>query len=178
LYAYLPETEILVAINLTYQIWDFLVSTGIPEHCTLLMMTHHVVAATVCLTALSSHMLGYYATFFLGCSEVSSMFLVFLDMSKYFAATEASLLTLLVERLAAPLFVVTFVYYRVLLWWPMSYRLFCDVQEVVKSGRAQRLRPGRTWVMYLQLALDLPMGLLQFYWLTLIAQEVRTTLMR
>jgi hypothetical protein len=176
LYTCLPVTEYVVAVNLTYQIWDFLVSLTIPEHCTAVMMTHHAVAAIVCWSTLSSYMLGYYSTFFLGMSEISSMFLVFLDMSRYFAPQPDSVAHLIVEKLAAPLFVACFVYYRVLLWWPISYQLYQDVKHVTKTGRANILRPGRTWVLYLQVGLDFPMGLLQLYWLTLIAKEVQAAL--
>ena len=34
LFAHLPEGEILAAVNLTFQVWDFVMSLVIPEHCT------------------------------------------------------------------------------------------------------------------------------------------------
>jgi hypothetical protein len=140
------------------------------------MMTHHIVAATVCWSVLSSQMLGYYALFFLGMSEVSSMFLVLLDMSKYFAPSPNTLASFIVETIAGPMFVLTFIYYRVVLWWKVSLAFYKDVESVTSSGRAEQLRPGRTWVLYMLLLLMVPMGLLQLYWLKLIGQEVKAVL--
>jgi hypothetical protein len=176
IYSGLPVTETIVAVNLTYQIWDFLVSLTIPEHCTLIMMTHHAIAAFVCWNVLASQMLGYYALFFLGMSEVSSMFLVLLDMSKYFAPAPNTLAHLVVETVTGPLFVVAFIYYRVVLWWRVTFQFSQDVQHVVSTGTAERLRPGQTWTLYLLLILTVPMGVLQLYWLTLIGKEVQATL--
>jgi hypothetical protein len=173
IYGYLPEVEYMVVSNLVYQIWDFLVSLTIPEHCTPIMMTHHVVAAIVCYTALDGFMLGRYSIFFMGLSEVSSIFLVLLDFTKYFHPMPGSSLEFLVDQVAGPLFVFCFILYRVILWWPTSYSLLKDVRSVVASGRAEQLRPGRTWMLYLILSINFPLGLLQLYWLTTILEEAR-----
>jgi hypothetical protein len=47
LFGYLPEAEKLASIMFTFQVWDFFVSIIIPEHRTAVMMSHHVMAATV-----------------------------------------------------------------------------------------------------------------------------------
>ncbi|GKY90732.1 hypothetical protein MPSEU_000046500 [Mayamaea pseudoterrestris] len=176
IYSGLPVTETIASINMSYQLWDFYVSLSIPEHCTIIMMTHHFVAAIVCWSVLTSRTLGCHAVFFLGMSEVSSMWLVLLDMSKYFSPSQHSLAHVVVEHVAGPLFVVTFIYYRVILWWRVSYQFWNDVQSVKTTGQSERLRPGRTWVLHLLLSLMIPMGILQLYWLTIIAQEVQGVL--
>jgi hypothetical protein len=47
LFAYLPEAENVAAVIFTFQVWDFFVSLLIPEHRTVVMMSHHLMAATV-----------------------------------------------------------------------------------------------------------------------------------
>lgn len=173
LYGFQVEAKWLTVANLAYQLWDFGISLTIPEHRTPIMLTHHAVAATVSFSGLYNYMLGYYAAFFLGLSEVSSIFLVSLDLSKYFQPLPGTLFEAYISNCAGPLFVVCFIYYRVILWWPVSKQLFDDVRAVTASGQAEALRPGRTWILYLWVTLNFPMGLLQLYWLTLILAEVK-----
>jgi hypothetical protein len=120
----------------------------------------------------SSSVLNYYGIFYLGLSEVSSIFLVFVDLSKYFPPIPGTLYDHFVGIVCGPMFVAGFTFYRVILWWPVSYRLFTDVYSVVTSGQAQKLRPGCSWVLYVFLGLNLPLGLLQLYWFTIILGEV------
>lgn len=173
LFGYLVEAKWLTLLNLTYQVWDFCISWQIPEFRTFIMMTHHTVAGIVAFNGLDSQMLGYYSIFYMGLSEVSSIFLVVCDIGQYFPPQPGTYYDVLVNSICAPLFVLSFVYYRVILWWwPISYQLFTDVLTVIQSKRVEQLRPGRTWVLYLLLALDIPMGCLQLYWFALIVQKV------
>lgn len=52
LYGYLPDSELLAAVNFTFQIWDFFISLLIPEHQGPLMLMHHIAASTVCFLSL------------------------------------------------------------------------------------------------------------------------------
>ena len=182
LYGHHPTAQWITVVNLAYQLWDFAISLTIPEYCTAIMMTHHVVAATVAWSALYNDMLGYYALFFLGLSEVSSIFLVSMDVaSSYFELRPGSLAQLFFQHVTGPLFAGTFIYYRVILWWPTSWQLAQDVVEVVSTTRtagddtskSDQVRPGRNWILYLWVVLNFPMGLLQLYWMSLILDEVR-----
>lgn len=47
MFGYLPESELIAACNFTFQLWDFFVSFTIPEHCTVVMLAHHTLAAFV-----------------------------------------------------------------------------------------------------------------------------------
>jgi hypothetical protein len=120
----------------------------------------------------SSSVLNYYGIFYLGLSEVSSLFLVFIDLSKYFPPIPGTLYDHFIGIVCGPMFVAAFTFYRVILWWPVSYQLFTDVYSVVTSGQAQKLRPGCSWVLYVFLGCNLPLGLLQLYWFTIILGEV------
>jgi hypothetical protein len=107
-------------------------------------------------------------------SEVSSVFLVFVDLARYFPPLPGSLYDHFIRFFAAPGFVGCFVIYRVFYWWPVSMQLFRDVFHVtVTTQRAQQLRPGQVWVLYLYLVLNVPLGLLQLYWLTIIFDEAK-----
>lgn len=176
LYGYVREAKWLTVANLAYQIWDFAISLTIPEHRTAIMLAHHLVAATVSFSSIYNYMLGYYATFFLGLSEVSSIFLVSMDLLKYFELQPGTLFDAILGRCSGPLFVVSFIYYRVILWWPVSKQLFDDVRAVTASGQAENLRPGRTWILYMWVIFNFPMGLLQLYWVTLIVEGARAVI--
>jgi hypothetical protein len=177
LYGYLPEAKWLTVVNLTYQIWDFYISlVSIPDFCTPIMMTHHTVAGIVAYSGLSSQILSTYAIFFMGLSEVSSIFLVGCDLGQFFPPVPGTMYDTWVNGISAPLFVITFLYYRVVLWWwPMSYNLFQDVRTVLQNGVAEQR--GRKWVLYQLVFLTVPMGFLQLYWTTLILVKVKSMIM-
>lgn len=153
--------EWLCAVNFTFQVWDFFVSLFIPEHATSIMLTHHTLAAVVSFCGLYYESLHYYAVFFLGLSEVSSIFLVFVDLSKYFPPVPGTWYDIWVQSVCGPLFVVTFLYFRVVRWWPLSWQLWQDTQRAPPS-----------WLNRLFVGINLPLGILQLYWSTLILEEV------
>lgn len=175
LFGFLPESEWLAAVNFTFQFWDFLASCFIAEHATPLFLIHHLMASTVSWFSIRYTFLHYYGVFFLGCSEFSSIFLLFVDVFKFFPPAPGTTLDL-VKTVFGGLFALSFLYYRVLLWWPVSYQLYRDILSVRKSGKAEQLRPGMEWVLLLYLGLNLPLGILQLYWLSIILGEVAKVL--
>ena len=74
--------------------------------------------------------------------------------------------------ICGPCFALTFTVYRVVLWWKVVAQLWSDATYVLKKGLIHTLRPGKTYVLYLLLALSIPMGLLQLYWLRAIADAL------
>lgn len=179
LLAHMPEAERLAAYALAYQLFDLIISVTIPEHCTVIMMTHHTMAALVAYCSIRYTVLHYYSFFFLGLSEVSTLFLVWMDLATFFPPPPDTWFGIFIDTVAGPGFVVTFICYRVVQWWPMSLQLFRDVRHVVAQTNLFRtLRPQQgPWVLYVFLACNLPLGILQLYWLTIILGEVQKTLM-
>lgn len=178
LFGYLPEAELLAAVNFTFQSWDFVISLTIPEHATAIMLTHHVLASLVSILSVTDQYLQYYGIFFLGLTELSSIFLVFVDLSRFFPPRQTgSVYDAFIGMFAGPLFVVCFIYYRVIRWWPVSRQLFSDARHVLSSGQAQKLRPGKDWILYVYLGANLPLGILQLYWMTEIFSEVQKVLL-
>lgn len=113
----------------------------------------------------------YPTVFYLGLSEVSSIFLVLINLAKHFPPTPGGLFHSFVEFICGPLFVVTFFYYRVLLWWKVNIVLWKDAYTVVTNGMAEKLRPGKTFILYLFLLCNIPLSILQLYWFWLIMGE-------
>jgi hypothetical protein len=174
LFGYIPEAEVLAAASFTFQLWDFFISLLIPEHRTAIMLSHHLAASLLSFYSIKYSVLHHYGLFFLGVSEISSIFLVFVDLAVFFPPIPGSLYDKFNTLITGPGFVLSFVLYRVLYWWPVSYQLFHDVYSVtILTDQAKRLRPGKTWVLYIYLLLNLPLGLLQLYWLSVIREEAR-----
>jgi hypothetical protein len=99
------------------------------------------------------------------------MFLVFVDLAKFFPPVPGSVFDVWVG-VCGPIFVVTFFIYRVLLWWKVLYQLWSDTAHVLNKGLAEKLRPGKSHVLYLFVTVSIPMGLLQLYWFQIIVNEV------
>lgn len=176
-FSFIPEAEFVALVCFTFQVWDFIISLGIPEHRTPIMLMHHTFAALVSFSGLHCRYLVWYSFFFFGLSEVSSIFLVFMDLAKFFPPDEGSSFGAFIEGYCGPMFAVTFLYYRGYMWWRMTYIQFKDCFEIMRSGHAEKLRPGKTWVLYVLMIFNLPMGALQIYWSSLILAEIKKLVM-
>lgn len=49
--------------------------------------------------------------------------------------------------------------------------MFKDIFYVIKNGTANKMRPGRNHVLYVMMALNFLLGLLQLYWFQIILVE-------
>jgi hypothetical protein len=108
-------------------------------------------------------MCHYYAQFFGGCTEVSTIFLVFCDFDVYFPAPNRGSIWGLFILFCQVAFVITFVAYRVIGWWIVSYQLWKDALFAMRKGTAKTYRSA-AWFLYIFLAMDVVLGLLQVYW--------------
>jgi hypothetical protein len=118
----------------------------------------------------------YYGVFFLGCSEISTIPLVFVDLAKFFPPIQGTPYDFFVGAVCGPLFAITFFYYRIFKWWQVSFQMFSDIFHVLNNGMADKLRPGRNHVLYVMMVLNLGLGLLQLFWAGIIAQEAAKVL--
>jgi len=173
LYKYLEESEKLAAVSFTFQLWDFFISLLIPEHSTAIMLIHHILAAAVSWFAVNDQFLHYYGIYFLGIVEVSSIFLLFVDLAKYFPPHPDSLLEKSLKAVIGPAFVITFFVYRVIVWWKVSFQLWSDALHVLRTGKSHKYRNGKSYVLYVYLISNVLLGILQLYWLSLIIVEVK-----
>eukprot|EP00527_Entomoneis_sp_CCMP2396_P004468 CAMPEP_0198144904 /NCGR_PEP_ID=MMETSP1443-20131203/19459_1 /TAXON_ID=186043 /ORGANISM="Entomoneis sp., Strain CCMP2396" /LENGTH=284 /DNA_ID=CAMNT_0043808393 /DNA_START=182 /DNA_END=1036 /DNA_ORIENTATION=+ len=176
-FSYIPEAEFVAVVCFTFQVWDFFISLGIPEHRTPIMLMHHILASAVSFAGMHCQYLLWYSFFFFGLSEVSSIFLVFMDLAKFFPPESGSSFGSFVEGYCGPIFAATFLFYRGFMWWRITYLKFKDCFEIMRSGQAEKLRPGKTWVLYVLMAFNIPMGMLQIYWSSLILTEIKKLIM-
>jgi hypothetical protein len=109
-------------------------------------------------------------------TEFSSIFLVFVDLAKFFPPQPGTPYDTIVGGLFGPMFALTFAIYRIVLWCQVSLLLWKDCWAVFSSGMAEKLRPGKSVVLYVFLGLNLPLTLLQFYWFSIILGEVKKVL--
>jgi hypothetical protein len=163
LFGYLEEADRLNVGIFIYQTFDFFASIFVPEHCTAIFLGHHVLAAFTAWMSLEFQMVHYYAIFFGGCSEISTIFLVLCDFDVYFPAERGSVWGAIIAFCQVS-FTLSFLYYRVFGWWQVSFQLWSDVTSVAKKNVIHDYRPGKAWFLYAFLVMDLLLGLLQVYW--------------
>ena len=134
----LVAADVHMVLAFCFQLWDFVISWTIPENMDVLFLMHHVLAMITAYCSLEYQMMGYYAIFYGGCSEISSIFLVLLDTKHEVFESILSLLVspsnmdqvLLVCKI---MFFGTFTYYRIVGWIYYSIPLWKDCQHVMNS---------------------------------------------
>lgn len=164
LFGYLEEADQLLVGIFVYQIYDFFSSLLVEEHREAIFLTHHLLAAVTAWMSLEYQMVHYYSVFFGGCSEISTIFLVVIDFDKYFPVEDKGSTLGLIITICQACFTVTFLYYRVIGWWQVSFQLWSDVFHVAKKGSIEDYRPGKGWFLYGFLVMDFLLGSLQIYW--------------
>jgi hypothetical protein len=154
----ITHSQYLCAGIMAYQTWDFMASLYIPEHRSLVFLVHHVLSAITAYLSIEFQMVHYYSLYFGGCSEISSLFLVWIDLDKFFPLDAAFM------KINQALFVISFVAYRVVGWPLQSIPLWKDVSYVLQHNKAQKYRPGKLWFLRVFLFMDVALGALQIYW--------------
>jgi len=158
-------------VFVAFQVWDFLISPMIPEFFTGVMMVHHLLAGIGGWFCLQHQHFHYYAAFYLGLSEISSIPLVLMTLSNYFPPPPNTIYST-IATLAGPAFALTFGYFRVYQWGKLSIRLWLDCYYVLSKGLAEQYRPGKSYVLYSTLVITALLSGLQLYWFSLILQRV------
>ena len=104
---------------------------------------------------------------------MSSIFLLFIDLAKYFPPRADSFEEKMLNSIIGPAFVVAFFLYRVLQWMRVSLQLWKDAYHVLQTGKSQRYRKGQNYVIYIYLISNVALGVLQLYWFGIILAEVK-----
>lgn len=163
LFGYLEDADRLLVGIFVYQTFDFFASMLVPEHNTTVFLAHHALASLTAWMSLEYQMVHYYAVFFGGCSEISTIFLVLVDFDVYFPAEHGSLWGMIILFCQVS-FTFSFLYYRVIGWWQVSLGLWKDILYAHSKGIIEDYRPGKAWFLYAFLAMDVMLGSLQLYW--------------
>lgn len=165
LFGYLEEADQLLVGILVYQTFDLFKSwLLVPEHNNAVFLAHHALAAFTAWMSLEYQMVHYYAVFFGGCSEISTIFLVLCDFDTYFPVQDPGSAWGMIIQFCQIAFTISFLYYRVIGWWQVSFGLWSDIFAVSKKGVIENYRPGKAWFLYAFLAMDFLLGSLQVYW--------------
>lgn len=163
LFGSLPASNYLNVVIFCYQLWDFGVSLTIPEHLDVIFLIHHLMALVTAYCSLEYEMVSYYSIFYGGCSEFSSIFLIFLDKQKVFPIESGSWADIWVQ-VCQVMFFLTFTYYRIYGWIAYSIPLWRDCETVIRSGSVEKYRPGKAYFLRLFQGLDFALGALQCFW--------------
>lgn len=171
LFGTLPASNYLNVVIFCYQLWDFVVSWTIPEHLDVIFLIHHLMALVTAYCSLEYQMVAYYSIFYGGCSEFSSIFLIFLDKQKVFLIESGSWADAWVQ-FCQVMFFLSFTYYRIYGWIANSIPLWRDCEAVISSGSIESHRPGKAYFLRLFQGLDFALGVLQCFWYTKILEVV------
>jgi hypothetical protein len=163
LFGSLPASNFLNVVIFCYQLWDFCVSLTIPEKFDVIFLSHHLLALLTAYCSLEYEMVSYYSIFYGGCSEFSSIFLIFVDNHKLIPIQPGSMHDQWVQ-ICQVMFFLTFSYYRIYGWIANSFPLWRDCQEVISSGSVEEHRPGKGYFLRLFQGLDFSLGALQCFW--------------
>mmetsp|Transcript_22530 Transcript_22530/g.47138 ORF Transcript_22530/g.47138 Transcript_22530/m.47138 type:complete len:338 (-) Transcript_22530:67-1080(-) len=176
--AMLPEADYVNIGIIIFQGWDFIASIFFDEHCTAVMMTHHFLAFICGLFSLEYGLVPFYATYFGGVSEFSSIFLCVADLFRYFPpssfqTSSPSVVNFLssLELGAQGMFVLTFFNFRILGWIYLSSLLFKDAVQALKRGLMQQYCPGSRWFLLYLLSMSILLGGLQAFWFRQIIEK-------
>ena len=175
MFGYLTAADYHNSVILCYQVWDFVISITIPENLDPIFLAHHILALISAYCSLEYQMVPYYSVYFGGCSEFSSIFLVFLDKKDMFPITPGSPMDKWV-LVCKGMFFLTFSYYRIVGWIQHSITLWSDCHAVIKSGSIEQHRPGKTFFLRVFQGLDFTLGVLQCYWYYSILKAVAAIL--
>lgn len=156
-------SEIVIGIML----WDIPVTTLTPQLRNLPMTIHHV--AMVVTAALSlgvwsdgAPLFGYYAPFFFGVTEVSTLPLIVMDLSKSYGLPS--------PEWAGPLFAFLFLTVRAVYFPYVSITsVLPDIHKVAAKGIYRK-------ALYVMTLLNMLFTILQLYWGTLVVQEIITAI--
>eukprot|EP00904_Undaria_pinnatifida_P005341 jgi/Undpi1/1937/HiC_scaffold_12.g05324.m1 len=152
-------------VNLAFQFYDLLATMVIGRLRKPEMLVHHTVSTLMCYFLMRDCYVHYFAIFFLGISEVSSIPLVFVDIFKFFPEVAARCEK--ANELARIAFAVLFIVLRVLYWPVIAGRHLWDTFGSMQAGTVHNAGVAGFFT-----ACNLSLTLLQWYWGYLILRAV------
>eukprot|EP00521_Asterionellopsis_glacialis_P006451 CAMPEP_0195284456 /NCGR_PEP_ID=MMETSP0707-20130614/2648_1 /TAXON_ID=33640 /ORGANISM="Asterionellopsis glacialis, Strain CCMP134" /LENGTH=298 /DNA_ID=CAMNT_0040343803 /DNA_START=82 /DNA_END=975 /DNA_ORIENTATION=- len=164
IFGFLPQADELLVGIFVYQTWDFVISITIPEHSSLIFLAHHAFSGFMAWYSLEYQVVHYYAIYFGGVSEFSSIFLVVVDLDVYFPPSDPQSAYATFIFGCQVLFLLTFIIYRVVGWWYVASQLWKDAAYVTRHKLIDQYRPGKGYFIFIFTTLSVLMGLLQLYW--------------
>ena len=140
LYSVSPAAVKVLQTNFAFQTWDFAVSFLHKELNAPEMLAHHSLAALLCYWGLTMPYMHYYAIYFMGVAEVSSVPLVLVDICKYYP--EFAKRFPLVDLLSKLAFAAAFLAVRDVFWVYTAVTVWKDGVGILRKGNFPAKYPG------------------------------------
>ncbi|KAK3287844.1 hypothetical protein CYMTET_4663 [Cymbomonas tetramitiformis] len=168
-YEYLEGAAVLLQANFCFQVYDLLASLFIKDFRKPEMIAHHLVTAVLAWWTITGPYLHYYSIFFVGCGEVSSIPLVFVDTFKHFPDVGKRVPTF--DVVCKGLFALLFVPIRCIYWPLVSFEFWQLSLHLLNTQTAHN-----TPIVISFLAANVFLTFLQEYWGYLVYRGVRKML--
>lgn len=152
-------------VNMAFQIYDLVTTLFISRLRKVEMVVHHAMGGTMIYLLLRDCYVHWYAIFYLGISEISSIPLVFVDVFKFFPNVAAKFPT--VNNLLRMAFALLFILLRGLYWAIVSARHLYDTFLTIQTGTVHNFQ-----VMVFCALCNVVLTLMQWYWSYLIVRAV------
>ena len=150
----------LVKMMLGFQLYDIMATALVPDLRKFEHLAHHVVTGIFAGLALYSGSLQHYSWFFFGIAEISSCFLVYVDLFRQCPGLLTNKLLSGFNELSRACFGLIFVPVRCIMWPFVVYSL---LQDILAARAASDPRLNHPVAMYHLIASGI-MTLLQQYW--------------
>jgi hypothetical protein len=156
--------DYIVFPMLCYQTWNFFVCSYFKDFRTPDALGHHIVTGMLAYFGYDPFA-QYYALFYFGIAEVSSIPLTLMDGFKFVPALARDYPSM--NAACKYTFVLSFFIVRIFIWPFVSYGLFFNCVDVLMSGEAHS-----TFVVCYFLFANLFLTGLQFYWAILMIMKI------
>lgn len=183
IFGHLLEADYVNVGIVVFQGWDFVASIFFEEHCTMIMMTHHLLAFICGLYSLEYGLVPHYAVYFGGVSEFSSIFLALSTLFQYhppsaLVPADSPKLPLLnkIELFCQAMFVLTFFIFRIVGWVHTCYKFLIDCRYVIHNKLVDRYQPGSGWFLWYLITISLVLSMLQIFWFWQIVEKIKSML--
>lgn len=157
-------TNYLVIPMLVYQIWNLTVTIILSDLRTPDAIGHHIVTGLLAYFGLWPYG-QYYALFYFGVAELTSIPLNLVDIFKYLPQLAETYPT--VNSFAKGSFIIGFFVIRIIIWPVVSYELFFGCLDLIMNKTAHS-----NFVVGFFLFANTFLTFLQFYWGFLIAKKL------
>mmetsp|Transcript_15803 Transcript_15803/g.38954 ORF Transcript_15803/g.38954 Transcript_15803/m.38954 type:complete len:270 (-) Transcript_15803:165-974(-) len=172
-YGYSSGASFLSAFNCAFQVYDLVISISVQTLRKTDRIVHHVVALILAFWSYHYRLLLYYSIFFFGVSEVSSVFLTFVEFFKEFPPLRNPALNpnlAQFNEISRIVFACLFLSIRVVYWPYLSMQFWGDTLNAIWTGKPHFFE--LTCVLLANIGLTI----LQFHWGILILQQIRKKL--
>lgn len=123
-----------------FQLWDLFATALVPGLCRFQHVLHHVLGLLTAISGSCGPFLQFYAAFFFGFIELSSVPLAAVDLFREFPALDIGFLHKLNE-LSRVVFALSFLLIRCVYWPFMMRMVFCDLTAALQAGDIRSYTP-------------------------------------